>query len=214
MKNNYIILLCGIYIFYLVLSCWNYSENLTENFENSDSVIINMTVNYENYIFVSFNDLNDKYKKIIKEKLEDNKNFVDSETPLNIDNGTYMKTPIFIIKSSDATNIIKSSDDDYKYLILSLSKYANNTFRFKNDNKEYLYHDEDMEMIYYARSGNINNLLLINQDISIPNNFVKINNDINNKFIVPFNEVEDLYVFSSKPLDNSNNSVKINIDKI
>ena len=212
MKNNYIILLCGIYIFYLVLSCWNYSENLTENFESSDKVIINMTVNDENYIFVSFNDLNDKYKKIIKDKLKDNEKFVKNETPLNMNKGIYKKTPIFIIKSSDAENIIKSSDDDYKYLILSLSKFANNTFRFKNDNQEYLYHDENMEMIYYARSGNANNILLINQDIS--NNFVKINNDINEKFIVPFNEVKDLYVFSSKPLDNSNNSVKINIEKI
>jgi hypothetical protein len=163
-----ILLLAGI--IYLLVSCWNQTENFSYDLSKhnpSKPVNIVLFIDDIKYVFISFEDLKKEHKDKVIAGLKDNKNFINPKAPAkneNLDdlaNGTYMKVPIFIVKESEVSDLTDNKivtfklkgDKEYK-----LVPVVSGTTKVD----EYLFGDEELGMLYYSNTGN--NQILVNSE--------------------------------------------------
>ena len=197
-------LLFLIGVIYLIILYLNNTVNFKNNtkihkilslykHDNNKSINISLLVKDINYVFISFEDLKTEHKNKVINGLINHTNFANPKPPAkkeNLDdmnNGLYIKKPIFIVKESEVSNLT-----DNKIVSFKVRKNSDLTFRLipvvagitKTD--QFLFFDENLGMVYYSNTGN--NPILLNTD-----------GMLKNKGIIPvtFTDLE-LYVFGNK----------------
>lgn len=155
-----VLLLAGI--IYLIVSCWNQTENFSYDLSKHDPekpVNISMFINDIKYVFISFEDLKKEHKDKVIAGLKDNKNFINpkapakNENPDDMANGTYIKIPIFIVKESEVVDLTENKTVNFKlrgdkeYRLIPVV-----SGNIKTD--EFLFNDDDLGMLYHSNTGN------------------------------------------------------------
>ena len=198
-------------VIYLLTMCMGIQENFAniETLKINNPIELTMFINDVAYSFISFDQLKQIYKKMIISTFSKNKDFVDfKENITNLNKGEFIKTPVFIVKTSELSQLIDSDNNklEFKLLLDSVPKYALiPVLNSKIINDKYLYYDDKLNMLYYVKEG-----------ISNSDNIIHITNDgfVKNFSIVPDPELSDLKLnnFNYNKKINEKNKIKIQIN--
>ncbi len=203
--ENILKLLMLLATIYLITTCYKCNQEKFSDMvlNNKNPSELSMYVNDVPYSFVSLNQIKPEYKKNIMESLEKNTQFIDHrENIINVKKGKFIKTPVFIIKTVDASKLIEGKPLEFNLVANGVPNFAlvpvENSRRI---NDKHLYYDEKLDMLYYTRVGISSSKSIINV----------VNNSFEKKFnVIPDPEFPNFYILNLSKTNDSNLNLKIN----
>jgi hypothetical protein len=193
-------------VLYLIYVCWTSEtrEKFTIDISNLNlekPVSLDMYVNDIKYVFISFENLKNEYKEIIKKFLNENMEFVSQNENIEaIKEGKYYKMPAFIVKESQLKDFTEGNVMEFRLLNsngeFTLIPVVNGISVSGN----LMYMDTELNVLYYAYDSRRSFRLKVDKDGFVPPRSIKI---------ATFG-INDLYVISN---DISKDTIKLQINQ-
>jgi hypothetical protein len=158
-----------IFVVFLIIKCWNNNETFT-NIDLTDENISNKIKNYNpfeleldnKYVFVTFNQLNEKERKNVIDILKNNSNFMDiREIKQQVENGIFYKTPIFLVPKD---KVISNNKLDFVLISESGDYVLSPRPNYQIQKEEFLYFNETLGLLYSCVDGPPKDIIRINQN--------------------------------------------------